>query len=64
MRELLTAEEAAQFLGLTVRTLYNKKNRLEGPRCEKRGSKLFYPRAELEKWHENTKKVFVPKINK
>ena len=36
----MTIEQAAEFLGLKPQTLYNKKYKGEGPRCEKRGKQL------------------------
>ena len=58
----MTIEQAAEFLGLKPQTLYNKKYKGEGPRCEKRGKQLYYRRDDLAEWHERTKKVYQPKF--
>lgn len=43
---LLTIQEAAEFLNLTVPTLYSKVSRCEIP-CMKRSKRLYFSRTEL-----------------
>lgn len=62
MEEKLTIEQAADFLGLSKRTLFNKKYRGEGPRCEKIGKQLYYIKDDLVEWRERVKKIYVPKF--
>lgn len=40
--QLLTVQEAASFLGLTVPTIYSKKSKGELPVCKPNGSKKLY----------------------
>jgi excisionase family DNA binding protein len=44
--QLLTIQEAAEFLSLTVPTLYSKVSRREIP-CMKRSKRLYFSRTEL-----------------
>lgn len=49
-RPLATPDEAAAYLGLAVKTLYNWRARRTGPRSLKVGGRVRYPWADLEKW--------------
>ncbi|GAB4471379.1 MAG: hypothetical protein OHK0057_14950 [Thermoflexibacter sp.] len=44
--ELLTIQEAAEFLSLTVPTMYSKVSKREIP-CMKRSKRLYFSRTEL-----------------
>lgn len=43
MDELLTVEEAAQVLGVSVQRMYNLRNLGHGPVSYRRGRRLVYP---------------------
>ena len=45
--DLLTVEEAADVLGVSVQRMYNLRNLGEGPVCYRRGRRLAYPRSGL-----------------
>jgi hypothetical protein len=45
--DLLTVEEAADVLGVSVQRMYNLRNLGEGPVCYRRGRRLVYPRSGL-----------------
>jgi hypothetical protein len=45
--DLLTVEEAADVLGVSVQRMYNLRNLGEGPVCYRRGRRLVYPRRGL-----------------
>lgn len=47
--DFLNAEEAAEFLQLSIHTLYGKTSKREIPHT-KRGKKLLFKRSELEQW--------------
>lgn len=47
--ELLTVEEAAEFLKLSVPTIYGKVSKREIP-ANKKDKRLYFFRSELEKW--------------
>ena len=57
---IFTLAEAAEFLGLAPKTLLNKKWRGGGPRCVKRGKRLFYRKSDCLAWHEQQSVVFEP----
>ncbi len=44
--EFLNAEEAAKFLGISKRTLYNRRSQLP---CPKTGKKMMFRKSELVK---------------
>lgn len=49
--QLLTVKEAADFLGITVATIYSKKSRGELPVCKPPGSKrLFFSKKALTEY--------------
>jgi hypothetical protein len=45
--DLLTVEEAAEVLGVSVQRMYNLRNLGEGPVSYRRGRRLMYPRNGL-----------------
>lgn len=45
--ELLTVEEAADVLGVSVQRMYNLRNLGHGPISYRRGRRLVYPRSAL-----------------
>jgi len=50
---LLRADQVAEYLGLSVNTLYNMRLRGEGPTAHKWGGRsgpLRYQRVDVEKW--------------
>ena len=54
MQELLTEREAAALLRLKVKTLQAWRLQKRGPRYAKFGSRVFYPRAEIERFVEES----------
>ena len=57
---LLRAEQVAEYLGLSVQTLYNMRLRGEGPVAHKWGGRsgpLRYRQADVEKWLEQNREV-------
>ena len=57
---LLRAEQVAEYLGLSVQTLYNMRLRGEGPVAHKFGGRsgpLRYQRTDVEKWLEQNREV-------
>lgn len=50
MSELLTREAAASRLGVSGSTLDNWRRKGDGPGWFKRGNRLYYPAAELDKF--------------
>ena len=48
--ELMTADELAGYLGLSLQTLYNWKLRGEGPPAYKVGGRLRFRRSEVKAW--------------
>lgn len=46
----LTAQEAADYLRLDVKTLNNMRWRGEGPNYRKHGGKVVYHQSDLEQW--------------
>ena len=51
--DLLTTMEAAAYVRLSHRTLERYRVTGEGPTFVKLGRRVFYPRAELDKWIRN-----------
>jgi excisionase family DNA binding protein len=47
--EILTIQEAAEFLSLTVPTMYSKVSKGELPSC-KRGKRLYFSKTDLVNW--------------
>jgi len=57
---LFTAVQVAEYLGLSVNTLYNMRLRGEGPVAHKWGGRsgpLRYRQADVEKWLEQKREV-------
>ncbi len=57
---LLTADQVAEYLGLSVKTIYNMRLRGEGPTAHKWGGRsgpLRYQRTDVEKWLELNREV-------
>ena len=57
---LLRADQVAEYLGLSINTLYNMRLRGEGPVAHKFGGRngpLRYQRADVEKWLEKNREV-------
>ena len=50
LKEALTTQEAAQYLGMEVSTLYKKTMQNEIPCYSPYGKRLYFKRTELEKW--------------
>jgi excisionase family DNA binding protein len=46
--ELLTVEEAADLLGVKVRTVYEYRNRGTGPLSWRAGKRLVFPRSGVD----------------
>lgn len=53
--KLLTAEQAAELLSLTVRTIYDLSRQGQLPSC-KRGKRLYFSSTELINWVKQTKR--------
>ncbi|MET4141464.1 helix-turn-helix domain-containing protein [Pedobacter sp. UYP1] len=53
--DLLTIKQAAEFLSLSVPTLYTKVSRKEIP-VNKRGKRLYFSTAELSTWIKSGRK--------
>jgi excisionase family DNA binding protein len=53
--ELMTISQAADFLNLSVQTLYGKVCHREIP-VSKKGKRLYFYRSELEEWIKSGKK--------
>ena len=57
---LLRADQVAEYLGLSVNTLYNMRLRGEGPVAHKWGGRsgpLRYRQADVDKWLEQKREV-------
>jgi excisionase family DNA binding protein len=59
--DLLTIGQAAEFLKLSVPTLYTKVSRREIP-VSKRGKRLYFSKAELSDWIKSGRKKTVEEI--
>lgn len=49
-REVMTSEEAAQYLGIRLSHLYRLTMRKEIPHYKPRGKIMYFRRAELDNW--------------
>ena len=47
---VLTVKRAAEYCGLSTQTLYNLKNKGEGPKAYKQGRLTVYYPADLDAW--------------
>ena len=57
---LLRAEQVAEYLGLSVQTLYNMRLRGEGPTAHKWGGRsgpLRYRQVDVDRWLEERREV-------
>ena len=57
---LLRADQVAEYLGLSVNTLYNMRVRGDGPTAHKWGGRsgpLRYQRVDIEKWLKANREV-------
>jgi len=59
--DLLTIKEAAEFLSLSVPTLYTKVSRKEIP-VNKRGKRLYFSTVELSEWVRSGRKKTTEEI--
>jgi excisionase family DNA binding protein len=50
MDRLLTADEAAEYLGVSLQTLYGWRWKRIGPRAAKVGRELRYRQRDIEAW--------------
>lgn len=55
-QQLLTTSEAADELRLKKHTLENMRWQGTGPPFRKHGGRVFYHRADLKKWSEQTRR--------
>ena len=55
LEQLLTVQQAAQFLNLTVPTIYSKVSKRELP-CMKRGKRLYFSSTELMEYLKEGRK--------
>ena len=60
--DLLTIRQAAEFLSLSVPTLYTKVSRKEIP-VNKRGKRLYFSMAELSEWVRSGRKKTTEEIH-
>ncbi|TKC09597.1 helix-turn-helix domain-containing protein [Pedobacter frigoris] len=61
--ELLTIQEAAEFLKVTVPALYTKVSRQEIP-VSKPGKRLYFNKTDLKKWITASRKKTIMEIRK
>ncbi|MEJ2884174.1 helix-turn-helix domain-containing protein [Pedobacter sp. GR22-6] len=61
--ELLTIQEAAEFLKVTVAALYTKVSRQEIP-VSKSGKRLYFNKTDLKKWIIASKRKKIEEIRK
>jgi excisionase family DNA binding protein len=54
-KEILTIEEASEFLGLSVSRLYKMTSNKEIPHYKPGGKKIYLNRKELEQWILNSR---------
>ncbi len=54
-KEILTIEEAAEFLNLSKSCLYKMTSNKEIPHYKPRGKKIYLKREELEQWILNSR---------
>jgi excisionase family DNA binding protein len=59
--ELLTIQEAANLLHLSVPTVYGLVHRKEVPVCKK-GKRLYFPKQELVEWIKSGRKQTVKEL--
>lgn len=59
--ELMTISQAAEFLNLSVQTLYGKVCHREIP-VSKKGKRLYFYKSELEEWIKSGKKKTISEL--
>ena len=52
----LTSQEAAEFLSLSLQTVYNYVNKRKIPCYKPSGGRVYFRRSELEEWAYSKKK--------
>lgn len=62
-KEILTLEEAADFLSLSKSAIYKLTSKKEIPYYNPGGKKIFFKRIELENWILTSKSVSVDEID-
>lgn len=48
----MNVAQAAEYLGLSVKRLYNVLHERQGPRCIKRSGRLYFLAADLDAWQK------------
>lgn len=61
-KEILTLEEAADFLSLSKSAIYKLTSKKEIPYYNPGGKKIFFKRIELENWVLTSKSVSVDEV--
>lgn len=61
-KELLSIDEAADFLGISKQTIYQHVHHRKIPHS-KRGRRLFFRRSELNEWIDKGRKKTIPEID-
>jgi excisionase family DNA binding protein len=59
--QLLTIEQTAEFLNLSVPTIYRKVSQLELPSCKK-GKRLYFSKSDLINWVKSGRKDTLAEI--
>ena len=54
-KEVLTSEEAARYMGISRSHLYKLTHRQEIPHFKPTGKVIYFNRAELEEWVQNSR---------
>lgn|SRR5690606_4366108 len=62
-KEILTLEEAADFLSLSKSAIYKLTSKKEIPYYNPGGKKIFFKRIELENWVLTSKSVSVDEVD-
>jgi len=57
MTDLISIEESAVELGVSVRTLRRWNNRPDAPKRVRRGRQLLYRRSDVERWLEQVRQA-------
>lgn len=55
IKEVLTSEEAARYMGVTLSYLYKLTMRRAIPHFKPAGKQVYFNRAELEQWLQNNR---------
>lgn len=62
-KEILTLEEAADFLSLSKSAMYKLTSKKEIPYYNPGGKKIFFKRTELENWILSSKSISVDEVD-